>query len=85
MAECSSCGRAVRWGVTTTGARMPLDVAPAPLGNVWIRGDGKLRVLSEPERARARTAGYVLYVPHHATCPSVAQHRVSPAQEALDV
>lgn len=64
---------------------MPLDPAPTPLGNVWIRDDGKLRVLNEEEAARGRAAGAVLYMPHHATCPNRGRHGVPRAQEALDL
>lgn len=75
MAECRSCGAVIRWGVTTQGGRMPLDAAPAPLGNVFVLEDGRLRVLSNEEAERERSAGAVLYVSHHATCPSADRHR----------
>lgn len=85
MAECQSCGRPVRWGVTTAGARMPLDHAPSTLGNVWIREDGKLRVLNADEAARAAAAGEVLWMSHFASCPNAAAHGVSRAQESMEL
>lgn len=63
---------------------MPLDVAPSPLGNVWIREDGKLRVLSRGEAQRGRETGAVLFMPHHATCPARERHeRVGRNQPSL--
>lgn len=85
MSACQSCGAPIRWGVTTAGGRMPLDASPAPAGNVWIRPDGKLRILNEQEAARARAAGYVLHMSHHATCPTAGRHRTPRAQETLDL
>lgn len=84
--ECQSCGQPVRWGVTKDGARMPLDVAPAPLGSVWVHPDtGRLHVLSKERAERGRAAGALLFMPHHATCPSRGRHGVSRAQETLDL
>lgn len=81
--ECRSCGRPIRWGDTVDGGRMPLDAAPTSLGNVFIRDDGRLRTLNALEAERGRAAGAVLWMPHHATCPSRGRHGVSRAQEVL--
>lgn len=83
--ECGSCGAAIRWGETTTGGRMPLDFRATSSGNVWIRPDGKLRVLSAIEAGRARANAIVLWMPHHATCVKPKRHTVPRAQETLDL
>ncbi len=64
---------------------MPLDAAPSSLGCVFVREDGKLRVLSAAEAERGRKAGVLLWMPHHATCPSAGRHAVPRAQEALPI
>lgn len=85
-AKCQSCGGPMRWGLTTRDQRMPLDPEPTREGNVWIRPDGRLRVLSNTERQRALDAGQALYLPHHATCPSAARHRkVSREQMGMEL
>lgn len=84
-AKCRTCGAAIRWVVTTGGARMPLDPTAIRTGGVFIMANGRARVLSEAERARAQLAGHATFVSHHATCPGAGRHRVSRAQTAMDV
>lgn len=85
---CESCGEPMRWGFTTTGSRMPLDVAPAPAGEgtVWITPEGRFRVLDKDERARAYAQGVELWETHLYTCAAAERHRsVSRQQLGLGV
>lgn len=74
MSRCRTCGAHIRWALTTSGKRIPLDHEPAPdTGNVLVNpADGTALVLGklaigdpslDPE-------GSVRYMPHHATCPN---------------
>lgn len=85
LARCELCGQPMRWGVTTSGARMPLDPDPTPDGNVWIRQDGRLRVLTADEIARAPETGVELYMPHHATCTNGRALAVNRQQLRLEL
>lgn len=83
---CGSCGRRVWWVVTDRGARMPLDPGAHPMGVVEPRFEGgnRARIHSKAEAQARRLTGAELYMPHHATCPSVERHRgVSRAQLGL--
>lgn len=69
---CRGCGRPVIWAITENGKRMPVDPDPVPGGNV------ELVQVSDRTHAIVRTtpskfAG--LRMPHHATCPNVADFR----------
>lgn len=85
--RCSSCGAAIRFVRTPTGAAMPLDVDPADDGNVllgWIGGAELALVLTDPaERAAAQLAGKA-YRPHFDSCAHSARHRVASGQLELD-
>ena len=63
---CKSCGAAIVYAVTTSGARMPLDVEPVAGGKYAIV-DGDHAVYD-----RALETGYVS---HFATCPNANRHR----------
>lgn len=63
VTRCKACRAPIVWAVTPNGARQPLDSEPA-----------KRVVLDigvEPPLARVVDT----YMPHHATCPKVAQFR----------
>lgn len=68
MPLCKSCDVAITWVTTKSGARMPIDLAMAPGGNIEIRDDGvALVVRGEP--------GVKRYVSHYTTCPDAAKYR----------
>jgi hypothetical protein len=75
---CRSCRAPIRWAVTESGRRLPLDRDPAPDGNVrlaaaQVRGGTPRAVVVAAEK-RPDLAGE-LYVPHWATCKFADQHR----------
>ena len=75
MATCRSCGAEIRWAITETGERMPLDADPvgsvkAGLFTITVETvDGEERV----EARSVRPARF--YVSHFATCPNAETHR----------
>lgn len=85
MKTCLTCGRAIRWGMTVGGSRMPIDPTPSFGGTVYITSSGKFRVLTQDEVRRGRAAGALLYTEHHTTCKGAGRHRVPRAQGAFDV
>ena len=63
MSSCRSCGAEIRFVLTTTGKRMPIDAEPRPDGNLVLR-EGVVRpfvphVSTDTER----------WVSHFSTCP----------------
>lgn len=88
---CQSCGRDVVWAVLTlTGAGIPLDPEQlnfaAPKLVALNHETGGARVLKDEDLAaveRWRERGVTIHRSHWATCPTAAQHRVHPKQEAL--
>lgn len=93
MTACRSCGAEVLWVVVTrTGAGMPLDREQldfAAAGLVAVNHEtGGARVMTRDDLVaveRWRAQGVTIHRSHFATCPSAERHRVSPAQEALDL
>ena len=73
MARCKSRGAAITWVKTTHGKSMPLDLKPAPTGNVWLDIMGLANVLAPGEDPPPGTG--MRYMPHWATCPNASQHR----------
>lgn len=75
---CSSCKARIRWAVTQTGRRIPLDPDPTARGNVRLEPAAPAGVAQTaiviPADQRARYAGQ-LYLSHFATCPYADQHR----------
>lgn len=68
MAEkCRSCGAAVRWVLTSTGKRMPLDLDPQENGNITLDESGMASVGKTGEGPR--------YVSHFASCPQAKNWR----------
>jgi hypothetical protein len=82
VSACSSCGRAIIWTVSPSGARLPLDARPAvmyyldnaqPTPNA-IPVSAKVVVMPAGlfdlgEETEPRT-----YVSHFLTCPNAASH-----------
>lgn len=77
MTSCRSCGAPIRWARTVgAGKSMPLDAEPSADGNVQLVGQHEAAVvLAGLDLYAAQQAGEVLYMPHHATYPTVDQHR----------
>lgn len=79
MANCKSCGAAIRWKKTMTGKMMPVDYEaisfyPDPEGKELFVTDGGSVVhgVRAPEEAQMAHTGYIS---HFATCPNADQHR----------
>jgi hypothetical protein len=73
-ARYSSCRARIRWAVTETGNRIPLDADPVDDGNLAARKDGdtiRVRTLGTGELAD----GELRFVSHFASCPHAAGHR----------
>ena len=70
---CKSCNAPVIWGWLENGKRMPVDFAPAELGNlVLVRRQGRVHVLAwNPEKHGEGPRR----VSHFATCPHAAAWR----------
>ena len=75
MSLCRFCRAEIRWGVTQSTRRIPLDAVPNPAGNVRTTGEGPARfatasyieVLGPLECEAARQHNEELFMPHHAT------------------
>lgn len=77
MSYCK-CGAQLRWAVTASGKRMPLDFEPDPAGNVHLTDAGqgrKIAVVLGPLDRELFAEDAPLYMPHHATCPNVEEFR----------
>lgn len=73
---CSSCKAPIRWKeIGDAGKQHPVDVRPAPNGNILIQDDGTARIVSRPELDTLRASRVPLFLSHFATCPNAAQHR----------
>lgn len=79
MNQCSKCGQPIRWALTATSKKMPLDFNPTADGNVRITGtyggDDTCETLGPLELEIARGDGSVLYTSHFATCPDARYFR----------
>jgi hypothetical protein len=71
MAECRSCGAAIRFVFTAMGGRMPLDLEPVDDGPVVLRGNTAYVIKRDEDVPK----GEPRYVPHHATCPDAKRWR----------
>jgi hypothetical protein len=71
--QCNYCAAPIRWLITGTGKRMPVDAAPDPTnGNVAILG-GKAAVLGPAKATAARAGGVELHLHHAVNCPHAKQ------------
>lgn len=91
MPECRSCGAAIIWA-ETPDARMPLDAEPVALPAIGLVAfnptTGRARALNTENLAKVeawQSGGVTVHRSHFATCPHAEQHRVHPAQEALQL
>jgi hypothetical protein len=71
--KCKSCGAPIRWAITRSGRRMPLDYDESPTGNVLLFGDESCRVIGADEQFTPSDA--TRHTSHFATCPQGAAHR----------
>lgn len=81
IAKCSSCGRAIIWATSPSGARLPLDARPAVMYYLDAASPpNAVRVTAEVIRPptglfdEAQAEVPKTYVSHFLTCPSAAQH-----------
>lgn len=73
-ATCDGCGAPIIWATTVRANQMPVDVDPAPDGNVVLRSVGGrpyADVFSNP----AKLFGKVARKSHFVTCPKSADFR----------
>lgn len=71
MASCRSCGAAIEWATSeTTGKPVPLDVAPAPKGNLALVAGKAHRYGDEDAKVHRERR-----VSHFATCPQADSWR----------
>jgi len=76
QAKCRGCDAGIVWALTPRGKKMPLDAEP-------VR-----RVVMLPYRPGSsdlRATVAETYMPHHATCPNVADFRELPLGQERDV
>lgn len=76
-ARCSSCNGRIVWALTSTGRRMPVDLAPVEGGNVLLveQAGGlppRAEVLGKADRP---AEGVLTYLSHFSTCPEAGAHR----------
>lgn len=77
MSECRSCHAPIEWAVTDSGKRIPLDMDPAPDGNLEPINklpDGTLVVAVVP-LAAAIPAHDDRRISHFVTCPQADNWR----------
>lgn len=65
--RCESCGRAILWAISPTGARLPLDARPM---TAYTLDDA---ALGDRHALKLETS-QPLYVSHFTTCPNAARH-----------
>lgn len=75
--RCRSCQAPIRWAVTTTGKRMPIDHEPTPDGNVTVHRDEAGQDIATVHAVGAPLEG-PRWTSHFATCAQAAQHRRTP-------
>lgn len=76
---CRGCGRAIIWGSTLTGGRMPLDAAPiseATPGSYQFTGAFDTIAPAAEDNAAQ------IYMNHWATCPKAQQFKQPAARQA---
>ena len=70
QAHCQSCGRAIIWATSPTGARLPLDARP-----VTVYGVAPQEGYATPLAGKAdRLDHSPVYISHFLTCPNAGQH-----------
>ncbi len=85
VCSAQECSARIRWVLTETGKRMPIDADPAPDGNLYFPQDepGLFPVDEAPAEptvravtvARPAPAGVPLYLSHFVTCPAADDFR----------
>lgn len=75
MARCKSCNAPIHWVLTSTGKRMPLDVAKAEDGKGNLQATHFDYAIGMPTVVQVVKAGEGDWISHFATCPNSKQHR----------
>jgi hypothetical protein len=81
--RCTTCGAAIAWAITTEGAAIPVNPAPAVDGNTALTVEHDLfggrhlvaTVLNRERVATARARGMALHTVHFTDCPHADLHR----------
>lgn len=74
--HCRTCGEPVKWVMTTTGNRMPLNPMPDPDGNCYVdRWDQGMPVVVVAVNSAIPGAIPIRYTSHFATCPQADKWR----------
>ena len=82
VSACSSCGRAIIWAASPSGARLPLDARPAVMYYLddAVPTPNAKPVTAEVIKAPAGLFDYAAtvepktYVSHFLTCPNAGEH-----------
>jgi hypothetical protein len=76
VGECGSCHARIRWALTGSGKRIPVDRDPVPDGNLFYVGDEDgPPTVAVITKGRRPPPGADRYTSHFATCPNAASHR----------
>jgi hypothetical protein len=77
IVKCRSCGAEITWAKTSTGATMPVDVAPSDDGNIVLLDGprGFLAVTLHDDERRSYRPDKKRHKAHFATCPDANVHR----------
>lgn len=83
--HCSKCDAPIKWFSTVNGKPQPVDREPNPDGNLIVTGNYRhvermgaleeIRVVTKAERESMFPPEGDRWMPHHATCPNVADFR----------
>ncbi|MGB3329167.1 MAG: hypothetical protein WBA46_09455 [Thermomicrobiales bacterium] len=74
--RCRSCGRPIRWGITTNGKQMPLDAEWEDVGvpgKTWVFEGESQRVRPYEPLFDAGVTEH--FEPHWTSCPHADEHR----------
>ena len=72
--QCNSCNEPIYWVSTDNGKQMPINVEPAPHGNLLLaagESPPRVSVISK----NGRLPDMKLYVSHFSTCRFAKRHR----------
>ncbi len=77
LSKCISCRARIYWLSTIGGKKMPVDAQPTNAGTVILTDKGAQVLTGMFLDAARNDDDERLYMPHFATCPSAARHRLA--------